>query len=97
LRVSGRRPPRTKNSQPGIDGLALQGEDAEDALVHAPEWFALHETFEPFHPQSELSQSQRTLPGKPTFAKTLQMLGQRVLRPIDDPEVLATAALHRWL
>ena len=83
--------------QPRIDRLALQREDAEHALVHAPERLALHEALEAFDPQRELAQRQRPLPRQPALAQPLEVLGQRVLRPVDDPQVLAPAALDRRL
>src|SRR4051794_7231624 len=46
--------------QPRIDGLALQGENAEYALVNPPERFSLDEALEPFDPQRELTQRQRS-------------------------------------
>jgi hypothetical protein len=44
-----------------IDRFALQGQDAENTLVHASERLLLNEPFEPFDAQRELSQSQRSL------------------------------------
>ena len=41
--------------QPRIDGLALQREDAEHALMNAPQWFALNESLQTFDTQSELT------------------------------------------
>src|SRR5687768_1816628 len=83
--------------QPWIDRLAFQREYAKDALVNASEGLSLDEPFEPFDPQCELAQRQRSLPRKPTFTQALEMLGQGVLGPVDDPEVLTAAALHRGL
>ena len=87
----------TARLQPRIDRLALQGEDAEHALVNAPERFSLHEPFEPFDPQRELAQRQRSLTRKTPLAQPLEVLGQGVLGPVDDPEILAPAALDRRL
>ena len=95
--VAAVRSPAPRGSQPRIDRLALQGEDAEHALVDAPERLPLHEPFEPFDSQRELAQSQRSLPRKPPLAQPLEVLGQRVLRPVDDPQILAPAALDRRL
>ena len=94
---SSRFQPTDCRLQPWIDRLAFQGEDAKHALVNSSERFSPDKPFEPFDPQRELAQSQRPLPGKPTFTEAPKVLGQRVLGPIDDPEVFATAALHRWL
>src|SRR5687768_14655514 len=90
-------PRRRLELQPWIDRLAFQREYAKDALVNASEGLSLDEPFEPFDPQCELAQRQRSLPGKPTFTQALEMLGQGVLGPVDDPEVLTAAALHRGL
>src|SRR2546426_4108908 len=89
--------PTTKGSKPRIDGLALQSEDAEHAFVDTPQRLALHEPLEPFDSQRELAQSQRTLSRKTALSEPLQMLGQRILRPVDDSQVLAPATLDRRL
>jgi hypothetical protein len=46
-------------SQPRIYGLAFQGEDAEDALMHAPQRLPANETLQTFDPKGELSESER--------------------------------------
>ena len=83
--------------QPRIDRLALQREDAEHALVNASERLSLDEALESFDAQRELAQRQRSLPRQAAFAQPLEVLGQRVLRPVDDPQILAAAALDRRL
>jgi hypothetical protein len=50
--------------QPGINRLAFERQDAEDAFVNAPQGLLLDELFEPFDAQRELSESQRSLPGE---------------------------------
>jgi hypothetical protein len=77
-----------------IDGLTLQRKDATNALVNSSEKFSLDEPFESFNPQRKLTQRQRSFPESPTFTQALEMLGQGVLGPVADPEVLTTAALH---
>src|SRR5688572_16876648 len=83
--------------QARIDGLALQGENAEYALVNAPERFSLDEPLEAFDPQRELPQGQRSLTRQTPLPQSLEVLGQGVLRPVNDPQILAPAALDRWL
>jgi len=65
--------------------------------VDASQRVALNESLQPFDPERELAESEPTLPRKPAFAKPLQVLGQRVVRPIDDPGVFAASALHGGL
>ena len=92
-RRSSEEPPPAE-LQARIDRLALEGENSEDAFVHASERLSLHEPFEPFDSQRELPQRERALSRKPALAEPRQVLGQRVLRSIDDPEVLAASALY---
>ena len=84
-------------SQTRVDRLALQREHAEHALVDPPQRFALDEPLESFDPQRELAKRQRSFARQPAFAQPLEVFGQRVLRPVDDPQILAAAALDRWL
>src|SRR5689334_14820643 len=86
---AGERNRATLPLQPGIDRLALEGQDAEHALVNAPQRLFLHEPFEPFDAQRELSKSQRSLAGEPPFAQPVELPGQRVLRAVNDAKVFA--------
>jgi hypothetical protein len=43
-------------SEAGVDGLGFEGQDTEDALVHAAKRFVADETLERFHAESELAQ-----------------------------------------
>jgi hypothetical protein len=52
---------RLSSLQARIDRFALEGQDAEDALVDAAQRLAVHEPFQGFNPQRELAQRQRTL------------------------------------
>ena len=47
--------------QARIDWLALQGQDAEDALMDSPQWFMTHKAFQAFDAQRELPQGERAL------------------------------------
>src|SRR4030095_10783968 len=69
----------TRRLQPRIDGLAFKVEDAEHALVNAPERFSLNEPLQTFDPQRELSEGQRSLAGEPAFAEAFKAFRQRAL------------------
>ena len=83
--------------EPRIDGLALQREDTEHALVHATERFTADESLEPFDTQRKLPKREATLGGQATVAQAIEVLGQRVFRTVDDPQIFPAAALHRRL
>src|ERR1700709_2084704 len=83
--------------QPRIDRLALQGQDTEHAFVNAPQGLTAREALQPFDPEGELPQGERALPRQPALAEALQVLGQRVLGAVDDPQVLPPPALERRL
>src|SRR5690349_18161856 len=53
---------RRPGSEPRVHRLALQGQDAEDALVDPPQRLLPHEPFQPLHAQGELAQGERPLP-----------------------------------
>ena len=74
--------------QARTDGLALECENTEHALVNTPERFSLHESFEAFDPQRELPKGKRSLTRQPPLPQPLEMLGQGVLRPVNDPQIL---------
>src|SRR5262245_31759985 len=44
--------------QPRIDRVALQGQYAEDTLMHAAQWFLMHESLQSFQAQRKLPKSQ---------------------------------------
>src|SRR5262249_22214791 len=83
--------------QPRINGLALEREHAEHAFVDPPERFALNESLQSLDSERKLAKRKRPLAGQPPLAKASQVLRQRVLRAIDDPEVLASTAFHGGL
>ena len=62
--------------------------------MDASERLLLDEPFESFDAQRELSQSQRSLARQASFAESLEMFGQGVLRTVNYPEVFPAAALH---
>jgi len=57
--------------------------------VNAPERFSLDEALEAFEPQRELTQGQRSFTRQTPLPQTLEVLGQGVLGPVDDPQILA--------
>ena len=80
--------------QARIDRLALQGEHAEDTLVHAPQRFpAARIARVPRSPTRTLSQRQRALPRQTSLAQPLEMFRQRA-RARHDILGLAAAAFH---
>ena len=59
------RPLPVTRSEPRIDRLALQGEDAEHALVDPAERLPADEPLQPLDPQGELAEGERPLPPQP--------------------------------
>src|SRR5437868_6372761 len=88
---------RSRSLQPGVDRLALQREDAEHALVHAVERLPAHETLQGLDAERELPDRERALPSQRPGAETGEIRRRRVLRPVDQPEVLAAADLQTGL
>src|SRR5262245_27115626 len=80
--------------KPWVDGLAFKRQHAEYTFVDSPKRLHTDESFESLDAESELSYCQRTLSPQPTLPKPGQMLLSRVLRPVDDAQILAAAAFH---
>ena len=59
--------------QPGVDGLALEGEHPEHALVHPVERLAGHEPLERLDSEGELAEGQRPLAAEPARAQAGQV------------------------
>src|SRR5579859_3661343 len=59
--------------QTWIDRLAFEGEDAEGALMHAPQRLAAHETLQRLHAQRELAQRQASFAAKTARTQPLQV------------------------
>jgi hypothetical protein len=55
------------------------------------------EAVECLHAEHELALGHRSLVAEPALLETDQIFGGVVLRPVDDAEILAAAAFHRWL
>jgi len=83
--------------QARIDRFALKSEHAKNALMDPAKRLASNEALKPFDSQREFPPSQRPLGGYAAGAETFQIAGGGVFRPVDDTQVLATAAFHRWL
>ena len=62
--------------QARIDGLGLQGQDAEDALVHAAQRLAAHEALQRLDAQRELARGQRALAAQAARAQALELAGR---------------------
>src|SRR5439155_16072965 len=80
-----------------VDRLGLKGEHAEHALVHTPERLVPDEPFERLDAKAELSRRLGPLLSDAAPAEAFQVRGLCVFGPVDDPEVLAAAALERRL
>jgi len=49
---------RKCNLQSRINGFAFQSKDAEDAFMHAAQWFFAHEPFQRLNPERKFPQRQ---------------------------------------
>ena len=78
----------TARLQARVHRFTFERQNRERALMHPAERLALDEPLQCFHAQGELPQSKRTLRPKPTRAQSFQVLRRRVLRSVDDPQVL---------
>jgi len=65
--------------------------------VDTAEGFGADEALQTLHAQGELPQRQRTLRRQAARAEPFEVLGQVVLRAVDDPQVLAAAGLEGGL
>src|SRR5579884_859832 len=81
----------------GVDRLALEGQDAEDALVDPVERLAGHEPFEGLDAQGELPQGQGAFVAQPAAAEPAEVPFGGVLGAVDDPQVFAAPTLDPGL
>src|SRR5262245_36759774 len=88
---------RSPALQPRIARLALEREHPEHTLVDAPQRLAPHEAFERLETERELAPRERTLRGHRARAQPAHLVRRRVVRPVDDAQILAAAALDRRL
>src|SRR5206468_2294741 len=85
------------NLQPRVHGLALQGKDAEDALMHPAQRLPADETLQALDAQGELPESEGPLVAQAPVAQPGDVLLRGVVRAVDDPQILPTSALHGGL
>src|SRR5690242_12803857 len=81
-------------SEARVDRLAFQRQHPEDALVDAPQRLHPREALQRLDTERELAQRQRALCRQAARAEPLQVVRGRVLRTVDDAQVLLPAALH---
>ena len=65
--------------------------------MHTPQGLAVDEPLQGFDPQGELLDRQYPLDPQAAMAKAVQVLRLGVFGAVDDPQVLAPAALDSWL
>ena len=82
-------------SQSRIHRLALQREHAEHTLVDAPQRLVSHEPLQRLDAERELTERERALGVQAALTQPRQVLGKRVLRPVDDAEILAARDTSR--
>src|ERR1700712_3061092 len=91
--MSGMPTKGTVPSEARVDGLALHRQHAEDRLVDAVEGLAGDEALEGLDAEGELAGRQAALAGEVAGAQALELGRVGVLRAVDQPQVLAPAAL----
>src|SRR5215468_5179855 len=83
--------------QPRIDGLAFQRQDGENRFVDTTQRLALDEALQRLMAEEELADRDGSLLAETATAQSCKVLRRIVLRPIDDAQILRTAALQRRL
>ena len=84
---------RAGRLEPRVDRLALQGEDAEDALVDPVERLGPGEALQRLDAEGELAQGEASACGRGCGrAGASSWHGLEVLGAVDDPQVLGAAA-----
>src|SRR6266511_1944875 len=81
-------------SQARVDRLAFQGEQGKDAFVDAARRLALDEALQGLDTQRKFPRGQRTLVAQTALAQPVEVLRQRVVRTVDDAQVLAAPTLQ---
>ena len=84
-------------SQPRVDRLRLQGQHAEHRLVHPPQRLPAGHPVQGLEAQRVLPQRQRPLPAQVAVPQSGQVVRQRVVRAVNDPEVVRPAHLDPGL
>jgi hypothetical protein len=85
------------DSKTGVDGLSFEGEDAEDAFVDAAQGFIADEAFEGFDAESEFANGQRALAAQAAGTQAVEVLGEGVVRAVNDAEIFAAPAFDAGL
>src|SRR5690606_2930506 len=96
-RDCGRHPHGEPSSEPRVDRLALQRQNAEHALVYAVERLLFHKSVQRLQSERELAERQGPFWSKASCAKSLEVFFEGVLRAVDDAQVLPATALHSGL
>src|SRR5580698_10993567 len=101
MHTSGRRGPgfyRTRyDLQPRVDRFRLERQHGEHAFVYAPERLAAGQPVDGFQPEGVLAQCQRALVAEAASTQSAEIVRLGVVRPVDDPEVLAAAHFEAGL
>src|SRR2546425_10148039 len=77
-----------RHSKSGIYWFTLKRQDAEDTLVNASQRLPPDKAIERLDAQREFAKRQRALSSKRPRAKALEIFGQSIFRPVDNPKVL---------
>src|SRR5437667_12851412 len=65
-------------SQSRVNRFALHRQNAEDAFVHAAQWFGTHEAFQCLHTECKFAQSKGTFGTQAAKTQALKALGHLV-------------------
>jgi hypothetical protein len=88
---------RASSSQSRINRFTLQRQHTKNALVNSAERFLMNESLQRFQSQCELAKGKRSFGAKTSALEPLQVFGQRVFRPVDDPKVFSSSYLNGGL
>lgn len=97
LRHTGKETAGVAVSQPRVNRLALQGEDAEDTLMDSPQRFPSDESLQALNSEGELAKGKRPFVAQTAMPQAREIFIGGVVRAIDDPQILRPAALHGGL
>src|SRR5947208_4731713 len=84
-------------SQTWVHRLALQGEDAEHALVDPAQRLPAGEPLQALDAEGELAQGEGALVAQAPVPKSGQVPVGGVVRAVDEPQVLPPPTLHSGL
>lgn len=80
--------------QPRVDQIALQGQNADDALVDSSKRFVADEAFQAFEAEGEFSEGEGSLGSETSTSQPGEILFGGVVGAVDDTEVLSATAFH---